>query len=114
MDANGLHMADISRLTGIPCPTISNWIRYDRYPTVDNAAKVANVLGVSMEWMLTGVEPYEDYDEETDPPRIAHLFRILRKLDETQLDLMEPVLDYMAVRDGGSNRNINKKKEPAV
>lgn len=110
MDSQGIHMTEISRATGIPCSTISNWIRYDRHPPVDLAAKIANVLGVSIEWMLTGVEPYEDYDEDTDSERIVHLFGVLRKLDETQLNLMEPVLNYMATKDRVQRKPPEKKK----
>lgn len=95
LESRKIPMAEVSRITGIPCSTISNWIRYDRYPTVDNAAKIANVLGTSIDWMMTGIEPYDEYDEELDPPRIVHLFSSIRKLDESQLDLMEPFVDYM-------------------
>ncbi len=110
MDSQRIHMAEISRATDIPCSTISNWIRYDRHPPVDLAARIANILGVSIEWMLTGVEPYEDYDEDTDSERIVHLFGVIRQLDETQLDLMEPVLDYMVNKDRLQQKPTLKKK----
>ncbi len=89
-------MADISRITGIPRSTISNWMRWDRYPSVDNAEKIASVLGVSVEWLVKGIDIYEDYDDDLDSPQVTHLINTIRAMDDNQLNALEPVLNYLA------------------
>ncbi len=88
-------MADIVRMTDIPAPTLSNWMSKDRYPRIDQAAKIARALGVSMEWMMTGVEPDDEFEEDIDNPRILHIFSTIRSLDDNQLNFLETVTKFV-------------------
>ncbi len=108
METTGLRMADISRLTDIPRSTFSNWIRWGRYPSVDNAEKIASVLGVSVEWLVKGVDVYEDYDDDMDSPLVVNVINTIRTMDENQLNALEPVLSYMAAPE--ADRRSRTKK----
>ncbi|MDY4610751.1 MAG: helix-turn-helix transcriptional regulator [Sphaerochaetaceae bacterium] len=110
LETTGLRMADIARLTEIPRSTISNWIRWNRYPAVDDAERIANILGVSVEWLVKGVDVYEDYDDDLDPPQVIHLINTIRAMDENQLNALEPVLSYMAAPVAGQEPSRKKKK----
>lgn len=110
LETTGLRMADIARLTEIPRSTISNWIRWNRYPAVDDAERIANILGVSVEWLVKGVDVYEDYDDDLDPPQVIHLINTIRAMDENQLNALEPVLSYMAAPVAGLEPSRKKKK----
>lgn len=104
-------MADISRITGIPRSTISNWMRWDRYPSVDNAEKIASVLGVSVEWLVKGIDIYEDYDDDLDSPQVTHLINTIRAMDGSQLNALEPVLNYLAAPiDGRQGKDTKKRR----
>mgnify|MGYP003862093811 CR=1 FL=1 len=60
MKERGMSAADLSRRTQIPKSTISEWLQ-DRKPKFDDAIlRLAKVLGVSAETLLTGKEPDED------------------------------------------------------
>lgn len=110
LETTGLRMADIARFTEIPRSTISNWIRWNRYPAVDDAERIANILGVSVEWLVKGVDVYEDYDDDLDPPQVIHLINTIRAMDENQLNALEPVLSYMAAPVAGLEPSRKKKK----
>lgn len=110
LEPTGLRMADIARLAGIPRSTISNWIRWNRYPSVDNAEKIADIMGVSVEWLVKGIDVYEDYDDDLDSPQVIHLINTIQAMDENQLNALEPVLSYMAAPVAGQRASRKKKK----
>lgn len=102
-------MADVSRITGISRSTFSNWMRWDRYPSADNGEKIAQALGVSVEWLVTGAAIYQEDDEVLDSPRIEHLIKTVLVMDSKQLNALEPVLNYMVNPTGKKRR---KKSGP--
>lgn len=60
MKERGLSAADLSRQTKIPKSTISEWMQ-GRQPKFDDAIlRLAKVLKVNTETLLTGIEPEED------------------------------------------------------
>lgn len=72
--------AELSRQTGIPVTTIKSWIS-GAIPNAEAAYKVAQYLGVTVEWLVTGtaseqpvIEKYSDQERE--------LIDIFRHLDE--------------------------------
>lgn len=71
MKERGLSAADLSRQAKIPKSTISEWMQ-GRQPKFDDAIlRLAKVLNVSTETLLTGVAPEEDlvkqiFDSEGD------------------------------------------------
>lgn len=86
---------------GIMQQTISGWSRYDRMPRADDLHKIANYLGVSMEYLLSG----EVKKLTTDEINIVYKIRMLTP---EQKDMLQNQLDYMV------NLNLEKKKNSSA
>lgn len=52
LQVRGLRQADLVRATGISGVTISRYVNGKRVPTMDNAQKIANALGVSVDYLF--------------------------------------------------------------
>ena len=85
------------RELGILQQTISQWSTKNRMPRADDLHKIANYLGVSMEYLLSG-EVKKLTNEE-----INIVYKI-RMLTAEQKDMLQNQLDYMV------NLNLEKKK----
>ena len=48
---------DFSDKTGIPQSTISDWRKKRTNPTAEKSMVICKVLGVTPEWLLSGIEP---------------------------------------------------------
>lgn len=56
LDEKGLKNADVSRGTGVSNMTLSDWKRGVSTPKYENMEKIANFLGVTVEYLKTGKE----------------------------------------------------------
>ena len=54
LDENWLKNADIARATGISNMTLSDWKRGKTTPKTDTMQKIADFLGVSVDYLITG------------------------------------------------------------
>lgn len=66
-DKKGLKNSDVAKATGIPKQLFSDWKKRDSIPQAETLLKIANFLGTSVEYLITGKEPdYQGYffDEE--------------------------------------------------
>ena len=61
-DEKGYSLTHLARLIGIPRPTLTHQIRKSQ-PRAELIAIIAEVLEVSVYWVLTGEEEYEEEDE---------------------------------------------------
>lgn len=52
----GLKAADVTRATGIKSPVFSEWKKGKSKPNTEKMIKIANFLGVSIEYLMTGEE----------------------------------------------------------
>lgn len=57
----GLRAADVTRATGIKSPVFSEWKKGKSKPNTEKMIKIAKFLGVSVEYLTTGIEPAVDY-----------------------------------------------------
>ena len=66
-DLKGLKDADVVRATGITKSTFSDWKSGRSNPKTDKLSKIADFLGVSVEYLRTGIEDEDHYyiNEET-------------------------------------------------
>lgn len=88
LDELKMSQKTFSCLTGIPQSTISDWRKKKTNPNSDKILIICKVLGVSPEWLLSGIEtvgnrsnPQEWYavDASTDT---GHLISMFNKLDQ--------------------------------
>lgn len=59
--ARGVRPADVSRATGIPSPTFSEWKAGKYTPKQDKLLKIAEYFGVSLDYLTTGTEKVTYY-----------------------------------------------------
>jgi transcriptional regulator with XRE-family HTH domain len=72
---------ELSASTGISRHTIDNYLNVRaRIPTADVAVKIAQVLGVSVEYLITGKE--DSPENASLSPEIRLLIKNIRQLDE--------------------------------
>lgn len=56
LEKKGLKAADVTRATGIKSPVFSEWKKGKSKPNIEKMIKIANFLGVSVEYLTTGKE----------------------------------------------------------
>lgn len=56
LEEKGLKAADVTRATGIKSPVFSEWKKGKSKPNTEKMIKIANFLGVSVEFLTTGKE----------------------------------------------------------
>jgi hypothetical protein len=69
--------------TGIKPSTWSSWEKHGRVPPADRALAIADALGVSLEFLLTGRETA--FDMRQSNPLVVQIFNQLKSLDDRQL-----------------------------
>lgn len=102
----GVRVADVSRATGIPASTFSDWKKGKSTPKVDKMKKLAEFFDVSVAF-LTGQEdlpqdaPAYYYDEDArDFARFLHkhpeyksLFDATRKVKPQDLEVVRQIIE---------------------
>ena len=94
LEEKGLKAADVTRATGIKSPVFSEWKKGKSKPNTEKMIKIANFLGVSVEYLTTGKEPEinDKYYLNEETAQVAQeIFenKELRALFDVQKD-MEP------------------------
>ena len=56
LNEKGLKPADVTRATGIKSPVFSEWKKGKSKPNTEKMIQIANFLGVSVEYLMTGEE----------------------------------------------------------
>mgnify|MGYP002711333184 CR=1 FL=1 len=74
LDKHNLKNSDISKATGISNMTLSDWKNGKYTPKADKLQIIANFFHVSVNYLMTGKEPEEDFSDEA-----AHLVAKIRK-----------------------------------
>lgn len=84
--------AELSRAAGMPEGSLGNWWKKGRkrFPTLDDAYKVAKVFDVSLEYLLTGNRPTLNVS-----PKIRHVCGLLESLRDSEFDYILSHIDYL-------------------
>ena len=82
MDKQGVRQADLVRLTGKAKGTVWNWVENKTIPQADDAVKIADLLGVSVRYLVTG----EDDNELS--AREKELLRLCSVLKEDKFEIV--------------------------
>jgi len=69
--------------TGINPSTWSSWEKYGRMPSADRAMAIADALGVSLEFLITG--KHTPFDFRFTNPLVFEIHQKLVNLDDQQL-----------------------------
>jgi len=103
MKARGVKQKDIAELTGHSSGTISDWIRVRIIPKADDALKIADLLGVSVRYLVTGEDDNELSARENE------LLRLCSVLKEDKFEIVLGLArslhkDWERELSGGSSR----------
>lgn len=80
LDYKLMSQKELAAATEISYNTIQSWITKDRLPDAQDSVKIAKVLDVSVEYLVTGKEsPKKQFSDEIDS--ILHDIRHLSKED---------------------------------
>ena len=100
----GILVKELANMTGISKKTIDNYLNVREYmPSADAAVKIAQALGVSVEYLVTG--------EELSPtktsfgPEIRGLIQNFKQLSEFDRKMVAAIVQILKSRD---------KKSPAT
>ena len=82
MDKQNVSQAMIARITGRPFSTVHSWIERKCPPQADDALKIADLLGVSVRYLVTGE------DEEGLSPRERELLDVCKLMPESKFSIV--------------------------
>lgn len=89
MDAKNIKQADLVRLTGKAKSTVWNWLQNGTIPQADDALLVADLLGVSIRYLVTG---QDDADLSTMEKKILG---VCKGLTDEQMNSIVRVIKEM-------------------
>jgi phage repressor protein C with HTH and peptisase S24 domain len=74
----GLSIAEVAKITGIPYPTLQDYLNDKRTPGGANLQKISMHLHISIDWLLTGQGPMfrEEDKSRVKPPPNAKIIEI--------------------------------------
>ncbi|MCL2252643.1 MAG: helix-turn-helix domain-containing protein [Treponema sp.] len=79
---SGMLVKELAAQTGLKKHTIDNYLSVrGRMPAADVAVRIAGVLGVSVEYLITGHETTERNTSVHFAPEICRMARVIEKLD---------------------------------
>ncbi len=105
---HGWILKELSAQTGISKRTLDSYIdSREVMPSADQAVKIAKVLGVTVEYLVTGQETNK---ESPVSPESRKLFELFSILDERDQQTVLNMLESMAERYANSGR---KGKSPS-
>ena len=96
---SGLLVKELAAKTGLKKHTIDTYLSVrGRMPAADVAVRIASVLGVSVEYLITGHEATKNKATADFPPEIRRMARIAEKLKpehrEIALTFIEALKKY--------------------
>ena len=102
LDEKKLKNSDVSRATGISNMTLSDWKRGKTKPKTDTMKKIANFLGVSLDYLMGNeIDEYSDEMAEKDkklrhlPSKIKDYALILSEMPEEQQEHIMSLIDML-------------------
>ena len=94
LEYQGLQIKELAARCGISRNTLANYLTgHNSLPTADNAVKIAQALGVSVEYLMTGDNSLQSLFASL-PPKYRRVLKAFRTLDETD---QEAVLHLISI-----------------
>lgn len=90
MERKGLSRMDVYKEVNLSENTFSMWLKRGTVPRADVLLKIANCVGVSVQWLITGQYPDGLSQEEHD------LIENYRELDSTMQEVAQMQLEILA------------------
>lgn len=88
------YASELERMAGLSNGALRN-IRKGHLPTSDRLQRIADVLGVSVNYLLTGRPDDDPFDDPTPPEVLAKQQKVLRLLDSLSEENYKAAIDYL-------------------
>ncbi|MCL2293883.1 MAG: helix-turn-helix domain-containing protein [Spirochaetes bacterium] len=89
LDYHGLTVKELSAKSGIVKGTLDCYLgARASMPPADIAVKIANALGVSVEYLVTGTEVKKEYSLQSLGHNIRTILQIILNLNEKDIEIM--------------------------
>jgi len=99
LDYLGIQVKELSAKSGIKKSTIDHWLSAKgKTPMLDNGVKLAQALGVSAEYLLTGEDSPSTQKLSTTSRHIAQLSE---KLDDKKKAFVLDFIKWLSLREDG-------------
>ena len=98
LDEKGLKNADVARATGISNMTLSDWKRGKSEPKTKNMQKIADFLGTTLSYLVTGEESnpiFEQSNADYDLSKLKDYVFKLSKLSDKEQESIMNLIDVM-------------------
>ena len=98
LEYQGLQVKELAAKCGISRNTLANYLTgHNSLPTADNAVKIAQALGVSVEYLMTGDTTVKTLSESL-PPKYRRILKAFRTLDETDQEAFLHLISILQKR----------------
>ena len=87
-------ISDLERKAAVSLGTIRN-IRYGHTPKSDSLVRIANALGVSVNYLLTGQPDEDPFDDPTPPEVYQKQRKVLSLLEGLSDENYQAAVDYL-------------------
>lgn len=91
-----IRVKELAEKTSISKKTLDNYLAKNNCnPSAENAVKIAQALGVSVEWLVTGKKSNEQHEMRNE---VAELLRIINYLNDRDLLLLKSIAERLEER----------------
>lgn len=99
LDEKGLKNADVARATGISNMTLSDWKRGKSEPKTKNMQKIADFLGTTLSYLVTGEESNPIFEQANTDYELSNIdsklkdyvFKLSKLSDKGQESIMNSI-----------------------
>jgi len=96
----GIPVKELAAKSGINKGTIDHWLSAkNKIPTVDKGVKIAQVLGVSVEYLVTGEDSPKTIQKSSNLSR--HIAQLSEKLDDKKKAFILDFIKWLSLREDG-------------
>ena len=89
LDFSGMLVKELAASSGIKKKTIDSYLGNRGYiPSVENAVKIAQALGVSVEYLVTGTEKAKTSSRSSLPPDVQEIALAVNQLNTKDRDVI--------------------------
>jgi transcriptional regulator with XRE-family HTH domain len=100
LEYKGILIKDLASLSGVNRRTIDNYLStHHSIPTADAAVCIAQVLGVSVEYLITGHESFQDKMISSFSPDLRLILKITEQLDKEDREIVLNMVKLLKKRE---------------
>jgi len=97
LNYKGILVKELAASSGIKFATLSSYLKENGYaPSAENAVLIARALGVSVEYLVTGIEPSQEKDTPGPSSELRNLARAIEHLTENERKLILKTALFLA------------------